>query len=160
MSKRIKQSLAIALAFIAVLPASLTLAQAQTPGAQDNQDVDTRRGIVVRPNERTRILASMRKYLVGLQVMYEALARDDMKSAAEAARSMGGINLYEVRLMFANEAAIEFRKLAFEVHGDFDVVAKDAETRKDPKLMLSQLAAIMKKCAHCHDTYRLQDTAH
>jgi hypothetical protein len=157
MSKRIKQGLAIALSLLAAVPASLTLAQGQSSGAQD---VDTRRGIVVRPNERTRILASMRKYLIGLQVMYEALARDDMKSAADAARSMGGINLYEVRLMFANEAAVEFRKLAFDVHTDFDVVAKDVETRKDPKLMLSQLAAIMKKCAHCHDTYRLQDTAH
>jgi hypothetical protein len=115
---------------------------------------------MTRPNERSRILTNMRKYLIGLQAMTEALAHDDMQSAAAAARSMGSINLYDVRLMFPNVAAIEFRDLAFEVHRDFDVVAKDAESKQDPKLMLSQLAAIMKKCAHCHDTYKLQDSSH
>lgn len=160
MPKHVKQGLAIVLTLCALLPAQWTLAQNQPPGARVNPDVDSRRGIVTRPNERTRILASMRKYLVGLQVMTEALSREDMRGAAEAARTMGSINLYEVRLMFPNQAAIEFRELAFEVHRDFDVVAQDAESREDPKLMLSQLAAIMKKCAHCHDTYKLQDSAH
>ena len=160
MSTRVRQGLFIALSLIAAAPAQLALAQSQPQPAQANPEIDTRRGIVTRPNERSRILHNMRKYLVGLQVMSEALARDDMKAAAEAARSMGSVNLYEVKLMFANRAAVEFRDLAFEVHWDFDALAKDAEDKKDPKLMLGQLAAIMKKCAHCHDTYRLQDTAH
>lgn len=160
MSHHIKQSLVIVLSLALALPAHLALAQSQPQGAQSNPDIDTRRGIVTRPNERSRILTNMRKYLVGLQEMTAALARDDMVAAAKASRSMGSVNLYEVRLMFPNTAAIEFRELAFEVHRDFDVVARDAETKQDPKLMLSQLAAIMKKCAHCHDTYRLQDSAH
>jgi hypothetical protein len=160
MSKRIKQGCFIALSLLAALPAQFTLAQNQFPGAQANPDVDNRRPIMTRPNERSRILTNMRKYLIGLQAMTEALAHDDMQSAAAAARSMGSINLYDVRLMFPNVAAIEFRDLAFEVHRDFDVVAKDAESKQDPKLMLSQLAAIMKKCAHCHDTYKLQDSSH
>jgi hypothetical protein len=160
MSKQFKHGLLIAFSLFAAVPAQLALAQNQPATAQADPDVDTRRPISTRPNERSRILANMRKYLVGLQAMTEALARDDMKTAAQAARSMGSINLYEVRLMFPNKAAIEFRELAFEVHRDFDVVANDAETKKDSKLMLAQLGAIMKKCAHCHDTYKLQDSAH
>lgn len=160
MSKSFKHGLFIVLSLLSAVPAHLALAQTQPQGAEANPEIDARRGIVTRPNERSRILHNMRKYLVGLQVMSEALARDDMKAAAEAARSMGSVNLYEVRLMFANKAAIEFRDLAFEVHRDFDALAISAEEKKDPKLMLGQLAAIMKKCAHCHDTYRLQDTAH
>ncbi len=160
MSKRVKQGLFIALSFFTILPAQLTLAQNQPPGAQTNPEIDNRRGIVTRPNERARILHNMRKYLTGLQAMTEALAHDDMMGAADAARSMGRINLYEVRLMFPNQAAIEFRNLAFEVHSDFDVVAKDAEQKRDQKLMMMQLSAIMKKCTHCHNTFRLQDTAH
>jgi hypothetical protein len=157
MSLRIRKNLLVFLSAFAVLPAAIS--QTQDP-PQANADIDNRRGIMTRPNERTRILSSMRKYLIGLQAMSEALAREDMKTAAEAARSMGSINLYEVKLMFPNKAAIEFRELAFEVHRDFDVVARDTEEKKDPKLMLSQLATIMKKCAHCHDTYKLQDMAH
>jgi len=160
MPNQFKQGLLIAFSLFAAVPAQFAIAQSGTTIAQANPDVDTRTGITTRPNERTRILANMRKYLVGLQVMSEALARDDMTAAAQAARSMGSINLYEVRLLFANKAAIDFRNLAFEVHKDFDTVANDAESKRDPKLMLSQLAAIMKKCAHCHDTFRLQDTVH
>ena len=154
----------MALSALSLAPAHVSVAQTReppvAPDAAKNVDVDNRRGIMVRPNERTRILRSMRKYLVGLQAMNEALAKDDMKAAAEAARTMGGINLYEVQLMFPNRAAIEFRELAFDVHRDFDVVAKDAEEKKDAKYTLGQVAAIMKKCAHCHDTYKLQDMAH
>lgn len=161
MPTRFTKPLLILLSLCAALPTAVAQTQAPDPIAQRaGTDADTRYPIVTRPNERTRILANMRKYLIGLQKMSEALARDDMQSAAEAARSMGSINLYEVKLMFPNKAAIDFRELAFEVHRDFDSVAKDAEEKKDAKLMLGQLAAIMKKCAHCHDTYRLQDTAH
>lgn len=136
------------------------LAQSPSADSQITDGIETRLGIVVRPNERTRILTNMRRYLTGIQEMTQALARDDMKAAAAAARAMGSINLYEVRLMFANEAGVDFRQLAFSVHKDFDRVAKDAEEKKDGKLMLGQVAEIIKKCVHCHETYRLQDTAH
>jgi hypothetical protein len=157
MSRLIRQFLVLLLSLAAALPAQVSVAQT---AIHPDPEVDNRLGIVVRPNERNRLLHSMRKYLVGLQAMSEALAREDMLTAAAAARSMGSINIYEVRLMFPTKPGIDFRELAFEVHRDFDVVARDAEARQDPKLMLAQLAAIMKKCTHCHDTYKLQDRAH
>lgn len=159
MSKDLKRGLMITLLACSALTGHPALAQSPPAGQQANQDVDNRRGIVTRPNERVRILSSMRKYLVGLQSVTEALARDDMKAAVEATRAMGSVNLYEVKLRFANKAAIEFRELAFSVHKDFDRIAKNAEEKKDPKAMLGQIAAVMKKCTYCHETYRLADFA-
>ena len=155
MTRRIRNTLSLVLMSLVLTTAPAVLAQ-----VDPKPEADSRSGIRTRPNERTHILNSMRKYLVGLQSVTEALARDDMTSAARAARSMGSLNLYDVKLMFPNRAAVEFRDLAFDIHRDFDAIAKDAEEKKDPRLMLTQIAAVMKKCAHCHDTYKLQDIAH
>ncbi|MBC7858567.1 MAG: cytochrome c [Burkholderiaceae bacterium] len=168
MSKYMKQAMLLSFSLLAAIPGPVALAQgATTPAALDpspvapaDAEVDTRRGIMTRPNERTHILANMRKYLIGLQLTSQALAADDMPAAISAARSMGSINLYEVRLRFANAAALEFRQLAEEVHHTFDAIAKEAQEKQDPKLMLSRIGAVMKKCTHCHETYRLQDMAH
>ena len=159
MSKHLKRGLMITLLACSALTSHSALAQSPPAGQQANPDVDNRRSIVTRPNERVRILSSMRKYLVGLQGVTEALARDDMKAAVEALRSMGSVNLYDVKLSFANQAAIEFRELAQGVHKDFERIAKNAEEKKDPKAMLGQIAAVMKKCTYCHETYRLNDSA-
>lgn len=158
MFKHMKQAFFISLSLLAV--GQLALAQSPAPGVSPYKDIDKRSGIMTRPNERTHILINMRKYLKGIQAATEALARDDLPAATEAVRAMGSINLYEVRLMFPNAAAIEFRQLAAEMHRDFDSIARDAQEKKDGKLMLAQIGAIMKKCVHCHDTYRLQDSAH
>jgi hypothetical protein len=160
MSNCMKQVFFISLSLLSILPAHLALAQAPVPGVSPYTEIDKRHGIMTRPNERTHILINMRKYLKGIQAVTEALARDDMPAATEAVRSMGSINLYEVRLMFPNAAAVEFRQLAGEMHRDFDSIARDGQEKKDAKLMLAQIGAIMKKCVHCHDTYRLQDSAH
>lgn len=152
--------LIIVLSLVLLLSSRATPAQGQPAGAQPAAEVDTRRGIVTRPNERAHILNNMRKYLKGVQEMAQALARDDMPAAAQAARSMGSIDLYEVRLAFPSKPAVEFRDLASGVHSDFDRIAKDADEKKDPRLMLGQLAETMKKCVYCHDTYRLIDMAH
>ena len=165
--KHVKRGLFLSAFLLAAFPPQVTLAQTQPPGgqaspadAQANPEVENRRGIMTRPNERARILSNMRMYLVGLQAVTEALARDDMQAASAAARRMGSVNLYDIKLMFPSQASIEFHELAFQVHRDFDGIAKDAETKKDPKLMLTQLGSVMKKCTYCHATYRLQDMAH
>lgn len=138
-----------------VLPNQAVIAEVQ---AEDG--IVARKSIVTRPNERAHILSNMRQYLTGIQEMTQALSRDDMKSAAAAARSMGMVRVYEVRLSFPNKHAIEFRDLAMELHQDFEAIAKDAEEKGDARLMLGQVARTMKKCIHCHTTYELRDMAH
>jgi cytochrome c556 len=160
MSTYLKWGLLTVALSCATLSTEAALAQTAPAAATSNEGVDTRLGIVTLPKERTHILFNMRKYLLGLQALTEAVANDDMKTATEAARSMGSINLYDIHLMFANKAAVAFHEIAFEVHKDFDRVAAEADQKKDPKLMLQQVSAIMKKCTYCHETFRLQDTAH
>lgn len=159
MSNRMKQACLISLSLLALFPGA-GQTQDTSSAAAAYTDVDTRRPIITRPNERAHILQNMRRYLTGLQAVTEALSRDDMPAATEAARSMGSINLYEVHLMFPNAAAIEFRDLGGELHREFDRIAKDAQERKNAKAMMAQIGAAMKKCVYCHETYALRDTAH
>jgi hypothetical protein len=161
MFKYFKRVLLVAAVSCAALPGPAAWAQdAAAPAPQPNANAETRLGIVTLPHERTLILRNMRKYLVGIQALTEAVANDDLKSAIDATRSMGSINLYDLRLMFANKASIVFHNIAFEVHKDFDRVAAEADEKKDIKLLLRQVSVIMKKCTYCHETFRLQDTAH
>jgi len=157
MSNRMKQACLISLSLLALFP-DTGRTQDSSSAAAAYTDMDTRRPIITRPNERAHILQNMRRYLTGLQAV--TLARDDMAAATEAARSMGSINLYEVRLMFPNAAAIEFRDLGGELHREFDRIANDAQERKNAKAMMAQIGAAMKKCVYCHETYALRDTAH
>lgn len=74
MFNHIKQRLCLTVSLLGALAPHVTLAQTAALGVQVNSDDDGRRPIVVRPNERTHILANMRKYLIGVQSMTEALA--------------------------------------------------------------------------------------
>jgi hypothetical protein len=134
--------------------------QVDSPPARPNKGGDGRLGIVTLPKERTLILNNMRQYLVGLQTLTEAVADNDLPKSIEAARSMGSINLYELRLMFANDASIRFHQILFDVHRNFDEAATEAEEKKDTKVLLKRVSVIMKKCTYCHETFQLLDTAH
>jgi cytochrome c556 len=46
-------------------------------------------------------------------------------------------------------------QLGMSMHKEFDLIAADAESLKDPKHTLQQLSATMGKCNACHATYRL-----
>ena len=160
MSKYLKLGMLIFALLCSTLTAQTVLAQGVPAATNPNVDVDTRRGIVTLPWERTLILRNMRQYLAGLQELTAAVANGDMKTATEAARSMGSVNLYDIKLKFANTTAVEFHEIAFEVHKDFDRAAADAEAKKDGMLLLKQVSTIMKRCTYCHETFRLQDSAH
>lgn len=160
MSKYLKRGTLIVALLCSALTTQSVLAQIEPAATSANVDVDTRLGIVTLPWERALVLRNMRKYLVGLQELTAAVANGDMKTATEAARSMGSVNLYDIKLKFANKTAIEFREIAFEVHKDFDRAAADAEVKKDGMLLLKQVSTIMKRCTYCHETFRLQESAH
>jgi ATP phosphoribosyltransferase regulatory subunit HisZ len=49
----------------------------------------------------------------------------------------------------------EFMQLGMSVYQDFDKIAADAESIKDPKHTLQQLSQSMGKCVACHATYQI-----
>jgi len=160
MAKYLERMLLVAALSCIPLVTPPAWAQVDAPEAKPDKGGDSRLGIVTLPKERTAILRNMRKYLVGIQALTEGVADNDLPKAIAATRSMGSINLYDLRLMFANDASIRFHQIGFDVHRDFDEAANEAEEKKDMKVLLKKVAVIMKKCTYCHETFRLQDTAH
>lgn len=129
-------------------------------------NLDTRIPVMLRPNERTRVLNDMRKYLTGMKEMFSALSQDDTEKVAITARALGKINIYEAKLMFPTKSAVRFRELSALVHEDFERLAdrteklKDAKDGLNVKETMGQLAETMKLCISCHENFRLMESAH
>lgn len=144
----------------ALLGLSLPIAHAQETHAHDHAPVHDGRAILeLNPEERAMILEEMRLFLGGVQKMTDALGRQDMASAAEAARGMGQKMVHEVPPALRAKLPMEFRQLGFSVHRDFDQIAMDADSLKDVSTTLNQLSATLQKCVSCHSTYQIRTPA-
>ena len=117
---------------------------------------DGRIAIVLEPGERDLVLKEMRAFVESLQLMSDALSKDDMKGVAKAARAMGMAKSQDVPLAMIGKLPLEFKKLAFSVHGAFDAIANDAETIGTAKHTLGQLSEVLQKCVACHSSYQLK----
>ncbi|MEP7181203.1 MAG: hypothetical protein ABI886_03320 [Betaproteobacteria bacterium] len=114
---------------------------------------DGRVAVMLAPAERALLLGEMRSFVAGLQTLADALAREDMKSAAAAARAMGSARSHDVPAAMMGKLPLEFKSLAMGVHGGFDTMALDAEALGLPKHTLAQLSDVLQKCVACHATY-------
>lgn len=117
---------------------------------------DGRIAILLEPGERDLVLKEMRAFVESLQLMSDALSKDDMKGVANAARTMGMAKSQDVPLAMIGKLPLEFKKLAFSVHGAFDTIANDAETVGTAKHTLGQLSEVLQKCVACHSSYQLK----
>jgi hypothetical protein len=129
-------------------------AWAQDQGATD---ADKRTPVVLRPNEKSALLTDMREYLKGLQVIFTALAKEDMDSVAAQAKALGTINVFNPGLNFPTVSGVKFRELASQVHEDFEDIAANAKARRNPKTTLEKLSVTMKRCVSCHEAFYLTD---
>lgn len=117
---------------------------------------DGRTAIALEPGERDFVLREMRGFVAGLQQLTAALARDDMKAAASAARNMGLHAAHGAPLAMVAKLPLQFKTLGFGVHREFDTLADDAERLGDTKHTLGQLAGTLEKCVACHDAYQFK----
>jgi cytochrome c556 len=120
---------------------------------------DGRVAVLLEPGERELMLKEMRSFVEGLQVISDALSKDDMEGVANAARAMGTVKAQDVPLAMIGKLPLEFKTLAFGVHGGFDTIAADAKTVGMPKHTLGQLSEVLQKCVACHSGYRLKAAA-
>ena len=88
----------------------------------------------------------------------DALAREDMKAVAAAARSMGIAKTKGDPGALMGKLPLEFKTLGLGVHRDFDTMALDAELVGRPKHTLGQLAATLQKCVACHASFQFKAT--
>ncbi|MGQ9685710.1 MAG: hypothetical protein ACUVT2_05315 [Thiobacillaceae bacterium] len=138
-----------------ILASTTAIAGAAQPDASPLEGVDNRIPIMVTSQERAEVLAEMRTYLQGLYSIFNALARKDMRAVAVGARPVGKV-LHHMPQGMRERLPLAYVEMGLGLHEVFDVIARDAETKADPFLTLSQLSEAMAYCSGCHDTYRLQ----
>lgn len=133
------------------LAASLSMAGALAAGV----GTDDRVKVVLKPDERHLVLLEMRSFLNVLQIISDAVTREDMTAVAEAARSMGSGAANQIPPQTVAKLPETFQMLAGTVHTSFDVMALDAESLGDPMHTQRQLARLMQTCNACHGIYQV-----
>lgn len=142
------------LVFCSAMVASFSVGSQTAP---DPNNTEKRTPVVLRPNEKTELLSDMREYLKGVQSIISALVKEDMDTVSAVAESLGIINVIDRPLMFPNASGTRFRDLATLVHINFEEMAMDARTQRNPKATLERLAPLMKRCVNCHENYYLSE---
>ena len=135
--------------------ACLLIAISTTTLAADQDNLQT---LTLSEAQRSHVLEEMRGLLAGTQKILAALAADDMASVAQSARPLGLGMAHKAEDHLKSVLPKEFMQLGMSLHQDFDRIAADAESKKDPKLTLRQLSDAMSKCVACHDSYRIATT--
>ena len=139
-----KKILAIALALISI---TTTVAA---------NEIDKRQILPITEMQRDHVLTEMRALLSGTQNILDALLREDMAAVARYARSLGMGMAHKAEDHLKAVLPKEFMQLGMSVHKDFDQIAIEAESLKDPKHTLRQLSESMKKCNACHAGYQIR----
>ena len=120
---------------------------------------DGRVAVILEPGERALMLREMREFVAGLQLVADALSRDDMLGVAKASRGMGIARAHDVPIAMMGKLPLEFKTLALGTHREFDTIAADAEANGRPKHALAQLADVLQKCVACHASYQVKGAA-
>lgn len=128
-------------------------------GAVADVGKDDRIKLLLEPHERHLVLLEMRNFLQVLQTMTHALTEDDMKTVAEAARTMGSGAANEIPPETVAKLPETFKMLAGTVHTTFDVIALDAESVGDPMHAQRQISRLLQTCNACHGIYQIETEA-
>ncbi|HEX8739321.1 MAG TPA: hypothetical protein VF925_04185 [Casimicrobiaceae bacterium] len=118
--------------------------------AQDGRVV-----VELTPGERALMLREMRGFVAGLQRISDGLARGDQREVAEAARGMGTAAAHNAPVTMLAKLPLDFKRLAFGVHGGFDRLADNAASGATSQQTLAGLTSILDGCVACHATFQV-----
>ena len=119
-------------------------------------EADNRQVLNFSNPQRNHVLGEMRSLLAGTQMILAALTKDDMAEVAQHAQALGFNMKHKAENPLHDVLPKDFMQLGMSMHKDFDLIATDATSLKDPKHTLQQLSATMGKCIACHETYQIQ----
>ncbi|MEQ1638786.1 MAG: hypothetical protein ABL903_19170 [Methylococcales bacterium] len=122
------------------------------------ENVDKRQVLSLTEPQRHQVLTEMRDLLAGTQYILGALAKDDMATVAKSARALGFEMKHKAENPLHDVLPKAFMQLGMPMHKEFDRIAADAESLKNPKHTLQQLSATMGKCIACHATYQIRSS--
>lgn len=117
---------------------------------------DNRTAIVLASGERTLILGEMRNLLGGVHDILDALAHNDMKQAASAARAVGMASAADVNPALMAKLPLPFKQLGMSVHHDMDDFAQAADSGKSVAELQTMLSSTLAKCVACHSAWQLK----
>ncbi|MBT4837498.1 MAG: cytochrome c [Methylococcales bacterium] len=104
--------------------------------------------------ERDLVLTEMRGFLIAIQQITTAVTTDNLKQAAQSARKVGAMTQATVPGTLVGKLPLAFKKLGFDTHKKFDLLALNAEDFGEKDQVLKQLSTLMQNCVSCHETYR------
>ena len=116
---------------------------------------DGRTAILLSSGERNLVLSEMRGFLESVQQIVEAVPAGDMKSAEEAARRVGRVDLKDLPASLLRKLPAEVKALGLDTHAKFFKLADDIHEGLGQEKILSRLANIMTNCVGCHAGYRI-----
>lgn len=119
-------------------------------------DFDKRQVLTITEPQRVHVIEEMGALLSGTQNILAALSKGDMAAVAQYASSLGMDMALKTEDHLKGVLPKEFMQLGISVHQDFDKIAVDAQSIKDPKHTLQQLSESMGKCVACHATYQIR----
>lgn len=122
-------------------------------------DEDSRRVVNLSETNRHLVLTEMRALLSGTQSILQALANNDMKAVAQAAKPLGMGMAHNAENHLHDALPKEFMMLGKTVHVAFDEIARDAQEIGETKHTLKQLNQMMGQCTACHATYQIRPIA-
>ena len=93
---------------------------------------DGRVAIILEPGERALMLREMREFDAGLQLIADALSREDMPAVAKASRNLGSARAHDVPAAMMGKLPLEFKTLAFDTHRAFDAIAAERGGQRNP----------------------------
>jgi hypothetical protein len=159
MNMKHKRFAGVALGTLVIAFAALTGAhqsEASAKEADTKASVDVRTPLVLGDADRHLVLDEMRNFLHALQLITDALKREDMQGVAAAARKMGSGAANEIPPATVALLPQYFIELAGETHTAFDLIAMDAEVMDDQMHTVSQISELLMRCNACHATYQIQ----
>ncbi len=116
---------------------------------------DGRTAILLSSGERNLVLSEMRAFLESVQQIVEAVPAGDLKSAEEAARRVGRVDLKDLPASLLRKLPAEVKALGLDTHSKFHKLASDIRNGLERDRILPRLADIMTNCVGCHASYRI-----
>lgn len=121
-----------------------------------SKSTDGRMAIHLNASERDLVLEEMRAFLDSVQKITKGLSENDMELVVKYAKKVGRAAQGEVPGTLMGKLPMGFKKLGFDTHSKFDLLALDAESLGDRDHALNQLSTLMENCVACHTAHRLQ----
>lgn len=123
---------------------------------------DPRLGLAVTATERAYILEQMRLFVTAVQAITEALATGNTAAVAVAAAARGRReNAHDPNFPQTLSARLPplWKQMGGATRGGFDALADAARAGAPKEKSLAILAATLRQCVACHQTYRLGPAA-